>query len=335
MAATLPGMRPNRLRATSRPARALAIRPFPAWLPFAIVATTVAAGHPTTAAPDPQALSALGYECVPLQRSAEGHLYLRARLNGHRCVALVDTGWSFSTLAAQKANRLFKMATRAAQGDAVIERLELGKHVFHAQSVRIEPLLFDGQPASFDCVLGLDFMRRHFALLDCARGRLYCRRAAPTAAEQERLETLLHGRGFSPAGLALNDPLALTCRAGINGHPVELLVDSAAVWSVLDPRELERLNLRAEPTAARLTGAGNTGTRPVLVAEARTFAVGNAALKSARFAVMDLADWGMAAPRAPLPQVGGILGAPELRALEAFVDCHAPRLWVRSARIRR
>lgn len=325
----------NRLRATQRPTRALAVRFAPSWLPLAVLGTAAAAGPQTAPAPDLRALAKLGYECVPLQRSAEGHLYLRARLNGRRCVALVDTGWSFSTLAAQKANRVFKVAPRAEPGDAVMERLELGKHVFHAQSVRIEPLLFDGQPASFDCVLGLDFLRRHFALLDCARRRLYFRHAAPTSGEQERLETLLRGRGFSRASLSLNEPPALTCHAVINDHPVELLVDSAAAWSVLDPGELERLNLRAEPTPARLTGAGNTGTRPVLVAEPRAFALANAPLRTVRFAVMELADWGMASPRAPLPHVNGILGAPELCALEAWVDCHGLRLWVRAPRVRR
>jgi hypothetical protein len=249
-------------------------------------------------------------------------------------VALVDTGWSFTTLAAQKAGRILGSATGASARNAVgcIERFALGQHALSNQPVRIEPLLFDGQPAAFDCVLGLDFLQRHFALLDCGRGRLYFRQTVPTSAESQRLETLLRQRGFSPVALALTNPPALTCRAHLNGQPVEMLVDSAAVWSVLDARELERLNLRAEPTLARLSGAGGTGTRPVRLAEPRDFALGNAPVRAARFAVLDLADWGMAAPHAPLPHVRGILGGPELHALEAFVDCHGLKLWVRPAR---
>ncbi|MDW8309368.1 MAG: retroviral-like aspartic protease family protein [Verrucomicrobiales bacterium] len=296
---------------------------------LALVNGAIAAERPPARAPGPQTLATLGYVCVPLQRTAEGHLYARARINGRRCVALVDTGWSFTTLAAQKANRVFKIAARGAQADALIERLDLAKHSFPNQPARVEPLLFDGQPASFDCVLGLDFLRRHYALLDCARGRLYLRFGAPTAPEARRLETLLHECGFDAVPLSFDTPPALTVRAHINARPVDMLVDSAAVWSVLDPRELERLGLRAEPTLARLTGAGSTGTRPVLVAEAPSLTLESARLRSPRFAVMALADWGMASPHAPLPHVGGILGSPELRALEALVDCHGLKLHLR------
>lgn len=303
---------------------------------LALLSAALGGARVNSLASDHPALAALGYRCAPLQRSADGHLHLRARLNGHRSVTLVDTGWSFSTLAASKAKRLFKLsATAPPTGSALIQRVELGKLAFRDQPVRIEPLLFHGQPASFECVLGLDFLRRHFALLDCGRGRLYLRHAAPSAAEVERLESLLRQSGYSAVTLRLNEPPALTCLSRVNGQDLELLVDSAAVWSVLDAHHLERLKLRAEPTLARLTGAGNTGTRPVLLAEPRTFELEHIALHAPRFAVMNLADWDMAAPDTPLPKVGGILGAPELRALEAWLDCHGLKLWVRAPRSRR
>lgn len=329
-------MCPNSFRAPPGANRATTGRGAFLWLTIAWLGAIRAAAGDVPPALDPQ-LVRLGYETVPLQRSAENHLHVRARVNGRRCVALVDTGWSFATLASQTANRRFKVPTRpATEGSgAVLERLELGKSPFLDQPVRVEPLVFDGQPASFDLVLGLDFLRRHFALLDCGRARLYLRRAAPASADRQALETLLRERGYAPAPMTSADPPALTCRARLNGRPVELLVDSAAVWSALDPRELQRLDLRSEPTLARVTGAGNTGTRPVLVATPRTFELASATISSARFAVLELADWGMATTNALLPHVGGILGGPELRALEALVDCDALKLWIRAPRSRR
>jgi predicted aspartyl protease len=308
-----------------------------AWLTVAWLGATLATARDFPPALQPRTLAPLGYEFVPLQHSAEGHLYARARANGHRCVALVDTGWSFATLSSQKANRIFKVPTGIASGGsgAVLDRLELGTNVFLNQPVRVEPLVFDGQPASFDLVLGLDFLRQQFALLDCARGRLYFRRTAPPSADRQALETLLRERGFAAAPLTFTEPPALTCRARLNGRPVELLVDSAAVWSALDAGELQRFDLRGEPTLARVTGAGRTGTRPVLVAAPRAFEVGTVTLPAARFAVFELADWGMAATNAPLPHVSGILGSPELRALEALVDCDGLKLWIRAPRSRR
>jgi len=39
----------------------------------------------------------------------------------------------------------------------------------------VEKVLFNGQRAAFDLVLGLDFLRRNFAVLDCGRHRLFTR----------------------------------------------------------------------------------------------------------------------------------------------------------------
>jgi hypothetical protein len=101
------------------------------------------------------------------------------------------------------------------------------------------------------------------------------------------------------------------------------------VWSALDLRQLDRLKLRALPTLAKVSGVGKTGTRGVAVGEAKSFVLGNVPMKDANFALMDLSDWGLAAPGKELNEVQGILGGSELAANGALIDCHRLKLWVK------
>jgi len=113
---------------------------------------------------------------------------------------------------------------------------------------------------------------------------------------------------------------------------LEMLVDTAAVWSTLDLRQLDRLGLRALPTLTKITGAGKTGTRRVAMAEAKSFALGDVLLKETDFALMDLSDWGFAVPGKHLSEVRGILGGHELLANRALIDFGALKLWVKQER---
>ena len=235
----------------------------------------------------------------------------------------MDTGWSYTTVATN--------VTRGMVDPSRLAILKLGRVTFTNQAVLAQGVDFNGQPASFDMVLGVDFLRRNFAMIDCGNRRLYTRRTAPTGAERELFEGALRRAGFHAVELKLNAPPALTAVALVNREPVELLVDSGAVWSCLDGRQGERLRLKPAPSATRITGAGATGTRGVAVAEVQSFQLGEVAMKVTTLAVFDLSDWGFAAPGRALAKVQGILGGDSLAANEAVIDCHALRLWLRSA----
>lgn len=264
-----------------------------------------------------------GYEAIELRRTGENHLFLFGQVNGRKRSCLVDTGWSFTTAAT---NVLRGM------GDAGwIAHLKLGRVAFTNQPVVMQRMVFNGQPASFDVVLGLDFLRENFAVIDCGSRRLYPRRAAPDEAEQKILEAAIRRAGFREVELQLKRPPALTVRALVNREPVEMLVDSGAVWSCLDARQSERLRFQPAPSAARITGAGATGTRPVAAAEVQSFQIGGVMMKGMTLAVFDLSDWGLAAPGRTLAEVQGILGGDALAAGEALIDCHALKLWLKSA----
>jgi len=285
----------------------------------------------------PEQFARLGYQQIELRRTAENHLYLVGRLNGRRRSILVDSGWSFTTVSPNAARELPtpQHAGTNEPPSLFIAVLRLGRVSLTNQPARVERMTFDGEPASFEVVLGCDFLRRNHAVVDCLNRRLYVRGHALPEPEQSTLEELLRGGGFSAVTLTLKQPLGITCLARVNGHPVELLVDTGAVWSSLDLRQIEQLGLRALPTLAKIGGVGTTCARGVAVGEAKSFALGDVPVKDANFAIMNLGDWGLATPGKKLSEVGGILGGPELVVNGALIDCHRLKLWVKPADARK
>ena len=285
-----------------------------------------------------------GYEQIELRRSGENRLFLFGKLDGRKHSLLVDTGWSFTTVSANTVEKPRTQRGRETQpgdrdpipgftlpSDAVLlNHLRLGRVAFTNQPAVVQDIVFNGRRAPFDVVLGCDFLVRNYAVIDCLKRRLYTRRLRPSQEGQAEFENALRQNGYRPVELARTVPLALTCPAHLNGEPVGLLVDTGAVWSCLDAELAKRLGLKLLPTPRQITGAGSTGRRGFAVAKVQSVELGGATMRSLNFAVLQLGDWGLAAPGKPLAQVGGILGGTELAAYHAVIDCHGLKLWLKS-----
>jgi predicted aspartyl protease len=288
----------------------------------------------------------LGWEPIALRRTEENHLCLSGRLNGQRQSVLVDTGWSFTTVSTNAARQLKTQADPGAtsrdpffrpneQAAAVLlDRLKLGPVEFVNQPALAQNLVFNGRRAPFDVVLGCDFLIRNFGVVDCLNRRLYVRHVGPSEQQQAELEATLRRSGFVAVPLHGQTPLTLAGPARVNGEPLEMLVDSAAPWTCVDVRQVERLRLKPTASPAKLTGVGRTGTHRVGVATVKSFRLADVEVKLANVAVLDLADWGLAAPDAALSEVQGLLGGEMLAAMSAVIDCHASRLWLKRPRRR-
>lgn len=288
-----------------------------------------------------------GYQQIELRRSGENRLFLFGRLEGRKQSVLVDTGWSFTTVSTNAAKTLklrpeLELQPRdpfpRANADSpaiMINSLNLGQVAFTNQPALVQNLVFNGERAPFDVVVGCDFLIRNFAVIDCANRRLYTRASPPLAEQQTDLENRMRQGGFVAVGLKRTNPLALTCPVRLNGEPVELLVDTGGVWSCLDAEAATRLGLKLLPTPRQITGAGMTGRRGFAVTQAKSVELGGAEFGRVNFAALSLGDWGLANPGAALPGVGGILGAPELAAWQTVIDCHGLRLWIKPLAPRR
>jgi predicted aspartyl protease len=288
-----------------------------------------------------------GYEQIVLQRSGENRLFLFGKLNGRQRSVLVDTGWSFTTVSSNKAGKLnAQPELQLPPGDPFpatdrrlpavrMNSLRLGRVDFTNQPSLVQGIVFNGQRAPFDVVLGCDFLLRNFAVIDCRNRRLYTRRSAPTREHQAEFENSLRQSGFMPVELKRTRPLALACPASLNGEPVDLLLDTGAVWSCLDSDLAKSIGLKLQPTPRQITGAGATGKRGFAVAKVNSVELGGTKMPGQNFAVLDLGDWGLAAPGAALAEVGGILGGPELAAFSAIIDCRGLKLWLKPPSTRR
>ncbi len=266
-------------------------------------------------------LKQLGYEQIELRRTGENHLFLFSQVNGRRRSCLVDTGWSFTTISTNTAQRL------ATPG--LVDELKLGRVTLPNEPVMVQDLRVNGQPTSFDLVLGCDFLIRHHAVIDCAGRRLYLRRKALASEPMIELATALQRRGFVAVKMTRRVPLALTCAAKLNGRDVELLVDTGAMWSCLDTETARALELRVFPSANQITGAAAAGKRGFGVTRVKTFEIGGWEKADVNFAVLALADWGLGTNGQILSGMGGILGGDELAASATVIDCGQLKLWLR------
>jgi hypothetical protein len=196
-------------------------------------------------------------------------------------------------------------------------------------------MVFNGQRAPFDIVLGCDFLIRNFAVIDCSKRRLHTRRTSPSSEQQAEFENALQQGGFLPVELRRTFPLALSCPARLNGKPAALLVDTGAVWSCLDTGLAKSLGLELLPTPRQISGVGGTGKRGFAVAKVNSVELGAVEMRRLNFAVLELGDWGLAAPGEALAEVRAILGGPELAACNAIIDCGSLRLWLKPSTARR
>ena len=265
-------------------------------------------------------LRQLGYEQIILRGTAEHHLFLFGRVNGRQRSCLVDTGWSYTTINLNTARHLTTPGT--------VNELRLGRVTLTNEPVRAQDLRMNGQPASFDLVLGCDFLIRHHAVIDCAGRRLYLRPEPLANGARKALAAALHRRGGGGgARLTRRAPLALTCAAKLNGGDVELLVDTGAMWSCLDSQVTQALGLRVAASPNQMSGATTARKREFGVTRVTAFELGGRKTAHVNFAVLDLADWGLGLDGQILGSVGGILGGDELAASRAVIDCDQLQLW--------
>lgn len=269
-------------------------------------------------------LTQLGYETVALRRTADNHLFLFGKVDGRRRSCLVDTGWSFTTVSTNTAARFTQTN--------LIHQLTLGRVVLTNETVQVQDLRVNGQPTSYDVVLGADFLLRHHAVIDVAGRRLYLRRTELTATERAQWEQAVSNAGLVKAELRKRDPLALTCVTHINQNPTELLVDTGAAWSCLDKKVAASMNLRALPTLNRITGPAASGQRNFAVADVKSWRLDGQAMRETSMAVFSLVQWGLGPDGKLFSDVGGILGGADLFATQAVIDCGGLKLWWRAGR---
>lgn len=269
-------------------------------------------------------LGELGYETVSLRRTGQNHWFLFGQVEGRKRSCLVDTGWSFTTVATNSTGPL--------PGTNLLRTLKLGGLTLTNLPARGSDLRVNGQPTAYSLVLGGDFLMQSQAILDCGNNKLYLRPDSKPAASFTELETELSRAGWIGIALQERQPPALTCAARINDQPTELLVDSGAMWSCLDQTFATAAGLRTSASLHRMTGPGAERQRAYRIAALNVWSLGTTPMPERNFAVLALTDWGLGKGGKLFPEVNGILGGAELKTGAALIDCGNRKLWLRLKR---
>ncbi|HTH49168.1 MAG TPA: retroviral-like aspartic protease family protein [Candidatus Limnocylindria bacterium] len=289
-------------------------------------------------------LGKLGYLRVELTRVptsrrdwvAEGNeLFLDARVEGRKERWLLDTGCSVTCLSPSAAKQLKSLAelhlrvkdpvlgTVGGADFALIHKLQLGPMLLENQPVQIGNL--DGRQflANKDALLGIDLLRRNYALVDFPGRGLFLSAQEPTAENIAALDEVLRRSGWSAVPLVADRSFWLFAEVRVQGQPYRFLVDSGCTFTQLDLTVAKQLGLKLDRMHLTTAGIGNR-LADTYQARVPLMQLAGLSLTNAPVAVTDLTPW----QSGHGPLIDGVIGADWLGLGRGVMDCHARRLYL-------
>lgn len=283
-------------------------------------------------------------EALPLERSPQNHLMVRAFVNGKPALFTVDTGAPVSAIAIQR-REYFGLQAMAAGGE-IPTRLNVNgafNNVVTARTLRLgalnlldEPLVaidLRGRPRArvkgldepvIDGILGADILFPTKAVVDCDKQLLYLNMDPAAAAGLPGVDV----RGFRRVPMHVSSGYNLYVDGRVNGRPGKLMVDTGAFATLLHSDFVRgmRIPLRRSP----FTSSGvNLSERSVQLATIANLSIGSVDLDGKEVGVIDmrgLIHGGLLAGR---PPVVGLLGSEILRRNHGIIDFGTSTLYLK------
>lgn len=267
-----------------------------------------------------------GFGGAPLQRRFGNHLFAGARINGRSAALLIDTGCPFTLLDRTSARRVglrvreTKSYVIGVVGNAKrfgvsnVSALQMGNCTFANVPVQVadESEINSIARPHMDGLFGAHEMARFGMVIDCARQMIYVNPRGPSTATSQRLAQFLASRGFVRIPMRFNSGNHLEIAAAINGHPVNLIVDTGAFTTLVSA---------PTATAAGITMSSRLSARGEGIGYANELKLGGLTLRNAEVLVARVAK-----------MVGaGLLGEEYLSWNFAVVDVGGLSLYLRPA----
>ena len=296
--------------------------------------------------PDPLAdfVGTLGYERVELKRvkpspDRPGHgndLYLDVRVNGKKQRWQLDTGFSITCFDRPAGKRITTLSELDRQlDDPVLGRVR-GTNFVMIDDLRLGSLRLTDQPAQvknlgnrvlstdMDAILGMDLLRRHYALIDFPGKGLFLRFHEPDDQTSVSLDRTLRHSGWKVVALTTDSSLCQFIEMRIGDESLRLLVDSGSDFTRLDLAVAKRLGLKPAPTRMTMGGVENRSSKSysawIPLAQLPGLSLTNEAVL-----VNDLTAWQPQGGR----RIDGMIGADWLAVGSGVLDCYAGRLYLR------
>jgi predicted aspartyl protease len=280
------------------------------------------------AGPAPTALKTFlereGLGGSPLQRRFGNHLFATTLINGRKTALMIDSGCPITLLDRESAQKLgirveeTKKYIGGVTGEAErygiskLATLAMGNCTFANVPVEVaneSQINLIARP-HLDGLFGAHEMAKFGMIIDCARQMIYVNPKGPSPATTQKLAQFLAGRGFTRIPMRFNHDQHLEIDAGINGHPIRLIVDTGAAMTLLSAP----IASAAGTSMSSAFSAGGEG-----IGHVQQLALGNLVVNNAEVSVANVAK-----------MVGaGLLGEEYLSWNFAIVDVGGMNLFLR------
>ena len=298
---------------------------------------------PAMAAPQqrqPSNAGALLYEALPLIRSSQNHLLVRAEINGKPALLGVDSGAPVSAIALKR-RAYFGMAPITGRS-AIPARLSINgafNSVAIARNLRLGALNLVDEPMvlvdlggvrhskktdEIDGILGADILFPTKALLDCQRQILILKINPSVPGTIPGFDF----RGFRGIPMHVSEGFNLYVDGSVNGKKAKLMVDTGAFATLLHSRFVRRMQIPLRDTPFSSSGV-NLKQRGVQIATISRFSVGWMEMRSKDVGVINLEGLIHGGLLDASPPVAGLLGSEILRRYHGIIDFGTKTLYLK------
>ena len=305
----------------------------------ALLLTTV----PSFGAQRPTRADAPQFEALPLTRSRQNHLLVRAFINGKPALLGVDTGAPVSAIALSRREH-FRL-TGIPASSKLPARLQINgafnnvtiAHNFRLGALNLidEPLVLVDLSGSsraarmvheqeIDGILGADILFPTKAVLDCQAQMLILKVDPDAPGGAPGVEY----RGFKHMPIRVSEGFNLYVDGAVNGSPARLMIDTGAFATLLHRGFVQRMRIPLQETPFR-SAAVNLRQRGVQLARIRRLSVGSVDILGKEVGVVDLQGLIYSDLLKGSPPVAGLLGAEILRSHHAIVDFGTRTLYLK------
>lgn len=283
---------------------------------------------------------ALQYEALPLIRSSQNHLLVRAEINGKPALLGVDSGAPVSAIALNRREH-FGLAPIAGKSD-IPARLSINgafNSVAIAKNLRLGALNLVDEPMvlvdlgglrrstkrnEIDGILGADILFPTKALLDCQRQILVLKINPSVPGTIPGFDF----SGFRRIPMHVSEGFNLYVDGAVNGQKAKLMVDTGAFATLLHSRFVRRMQIPMRDTPFSSSGV-NLKQRGVQMATISRFSVGSMDLERNDVGVINLEGLIHGGLLDATPPVAGLLGSEILRRHHGIIDFGTKNLYLK------
>ena len=286
------------------------------------------------------------FEALPLVRSRQNHLLVRAFINGKPAWLTVDSGAPVSAIALNR-REYFRLKPTAAESK-LPARVQINgafNSVAIARELRIGGLTLVDEPVvtvdfgysaratrrlheqEIDGIIGADILFPTRAVLDCERQLLILKTNPEVFGSVPGFDR----RGLRAVPIQVSDDYNLYVNGSVNGKPARLMIDTGSFATLLHRSFVRRMRIATQQTPYS-SSAVNLKERGVRVARIRKMSVGSVDIIGKDVGVIDLEGLiheRLLEPRDGGAPVAGLLGAETLRSHHGIIDFGTRTLYLR------